>query len=106
MTFTFRPLSIAAMLALSSPALAQTSPGAAQTASGPDRPLNLSLPRSDVPSVNWGRQEVVPAQREVDERPVTENKQGSRRAGGLPYGSGFEARHGSSTGGRGMGRGR
>ncbi len=103
---TLRLLSIAALLALSSPAVAQTSDDNAPPVRGPDRPLNLSLPRNDLPAVNWGATDTPPAQRELGQRAITEERQGSRRAGRLPYGSGFEARQGSGNGGRGMGRGR
>lgn len=111
---TFPIIALATFVSLAD---AQTSVGTTEGIVGADQPLNLSLPRSDTSNVNWDRPDSNSVRRGEDSRSIagdgrgekdaaTDRQPANRRAAGLPYGSGFEARQGSRTGGRGMGRGR
>ena len=115
MNFSHRQLLMIALTTVASFAQGQTSITANGTTTAPHPPLNLSLPRTDVPTVDWERSGVYAAQHDDGARSVAgnlhsdgkTNQQPTIRSGrGMPYGSGFEARQGSRTGGRGMGRGR
>jgi hypothetical protein len=117
MNFLLRQLPLIALITWTGLVQAQTSITATETTAVPHPPLNLSLPRNDVRTVDWERAGVYTAQHEDGTRSGTGNqgsdKEGNthqqkavRSGGGMPYGSGFEARQGSRTGGRGMGRGR
>lgn len=116
MNSTLRLSLLVALLALASPAQAQTPVNPLEPAAA-RAPLNLSLPRSDVRPVSWDRFDANAKQREAEVRTESDNQgsdmygnalqqQAPRNRGSMPYGSGFEARQRSSTGGRGMGRGR
>ena len=117
MKFSLRQLPLIALTAVAALAQAQTSAIATDTTVVPHPPLNLSLPRNDARTVAWERAGVYTAQHEngarseagnlgSDKDRKTNQQQTTRSRGVMPYGSGFEARQGSSTGGRGMGRGR
>jgi hypothetical protein len=117
MNFLFRLLPLLALSTLTGLVQAQTSITATETTIVPRPPLNLSLPRNDVRMVGSERYDGYTTQLEDGTRSGTRNhgsekvgstdqQQAIRGSSGMPYGSGFEARQGSRTGGRGMGRGR
>ncbi|MFA6313325.1 MAG: hypothetical protein WCV99_10585 [Sterolibacterium sp.] len=112
-----RALPIFALATFVSLAEGQTTGEMAGNAAGTPDPLNLSLPRSDGPTVNWERSENSEIRREENIRFAAGDRRSdkdadpgrqnaTRRPGGIPYGSGFEARQRSTNGGRGMARGR
>ena len=129
MTYRFHTPTLLLLLTLSAPASwAQTAAESAAASPEPSRPLNLSLPRDAV----WSS--TVRSDPPAAERPQGDASalpdMGARASGGpgqrgrMPYGSGYEARQGDSSGGgsgpagagggrgsgggggRGMGRGR
>lgn len=112
------PLSLSLLLTVSLPAFGQASEGTPGSSPERVRPLNLSLPQDDALSSPWSTSTSANETAKTNLPSAEHVQSGSRETGcncqrtgrdergGLPYGTGFEARQRGGAGSRGMGRGR